>query len=133
MPNVCGVPTKASTKFTFAFTDVIFDDVQFVFRSPYGVYGYLGQLLREHSSGRIKFYNVRTSEERELSSGPFLNINEGGNGDCLVTAFYNGRSYCVPRQGSNSTGIMLDILEQLKNLSTTASDLNAAFAVRLIN
>lgn len=108
-------------------------NIQIVFRSPYGVYKYLGQLLREHSANRIVIYSTKNFEERELNSGPFLNITEGANSDCMVTAFYNGQSYCVPRKGSNSTGVMLDILGQLKNLSTSTSDINAATAVRLIN
>ncbi len=133
MPNVCGFPAKASSDFEAIFTDVIFDDIRFVFRSPYGVYKYLGQLLREQSAGRINFHDVKTFEDRELTYGPFLNVVAGATGDCLVTVFYNGQSYCVPRKGSNSTAIMLDILGQLKNLSTTPSDVNAAFAVRVID
>lgn len=132
MQNVCGVAAKASSKFEFIFSEAVFDDVKFIFRSPYGVYKFLGQLLRERSAQYVQFYNVRTREERELESGLFLNITEGAS-DCLVSAFYNGHSYCVPRVGSNSTGIMLDILGQLKNLSTSPSDLNAAFAVRVID
>ena len=104
-----------------------------MFRSPYGVYEYLGKLLREQSAGHITFVGLRSFEERELNSGPFLNITEGASSDCLVSVFYNGTSYCVPRKHSNSTAVLLDILGQLKDLSITPTDLNAAFNVRLID
>lgn len=133
MTNVCGTP--ASPEYAFDFGSVLITDAQFVFRSPYGVYEYLGSLLREQSAGRIGLnrQNLMTLKEYNLASGPFLNIVPGNIGDCLVEAFYNGQSYCVPRKGSASTAIMLDILGQLKNLSTTPSDLNAAFAVRVVD
>jgi hypothetical protein len=132
MANVCGNPATAKPQFNFDFGNVILN-VQIMFRSPYGVYKYLGKLLREHSASRIKFLNITTFEERELNYGHFLNVTQGINSDCLVTAFYNGQSYCVPRKGSNSTSMLFDILGQLKNLSTSSSDVNAAFAVRLID
>jgi hypothetical protein len=134
MPNVCSAPKKASPNFEFWFSRVVFTDVQFIFRSAYGVYRSLGQLLREGSARRIQFYYVRTLEERELNFGPFINVTtQGATADCLVTVFYNGQSYCVPRVGSNSTGMLLEVLGQLKNLSVTPSDVNAAFAVRVID
>ena len=133
-PNVCGNIKKALPTFEFKFGhNVKIKEAQFVFRSPYGLYKYLGQLLRERSAARIHFANLRGFEQRELISGPFLNIGEGASPDCLVSAFYNGESFCVPRKGSNSTAILLDILGQLKNLSISPTDLNAAFAVRLTN
>jgi hypothetical protein len=133
MHNVCDYANTASPMFGFPFQHVNFTNVQFIFRSSYGVYKYLGQLLREHSAARIHFANLRGFEQRELISGPFLNIREGASPDCLVTAFYNGESFCVPRQGSNSTAVLLDILGELKTLSVSPTDLNAAFAVRLVN
>jgi hypothetical protein len=145
MGNVCGQDggqftlgstskNKPVANNTFTFTNgVTFSSIQFVFRSPYGVYKYLGQLLREQSAARVRFVGLRSLEERELASGPFLNITKGASADCLVAAFYNGESFCVPRQGSNSTAVMLDVLGQLKNLSITPTDLNAATAVRLID
>ena len=134
MTNVCGTIDKANSHYNFDFGNgIVFNNIQFVFRSPYGVYKYLGQLLREQSARRIRFAGLKSFEERELSSGPFLNITDGVGADCLVSAFYNGKSFCVPREGSNSTAVLLDMLGQLKNLSISPTDLNAAFAVRLIN
>jgi hypothetical protein len=133
MTNICGNPASASQHYTFRFSNMVFSDVEFVFRSPYGIYRYLGQILRENSAGSIHFKSAATLEERELNSGPFLNISEGDLGGCLIEAFYNGQSYCVPRQGSSSTATLFDVLAQLKNLSTAPSDLNAAFAVRVVN
>ena len=76
--NVCGNIEKAAPTFELQFRhNVKFSDAQFVFRSPYGVYKYLGQLLRERSAARIHFANLRGFEQRELISGPFLNIRRG--------------------------------------------------------
>ena len=63
---------------------------------------------------------------------PFINI-VGANGQgCFTDVHYNGGFYCVPGN-SRHTAMLVDILIQLRNLATQATDLNSAFTVRLSN
>jgi hypothetical protein len=125
----CG--TKPSAKATDV--SVLWDVIgivkpEFVLRSPIGIYQYLGKLVRENTAYRIGFY---TGEARRLN-GRFIEISPEGPVSCFVSVAYDGNMYCIP-QGAETTAMMLDILEQLKNLSTSPTDLNAAFSARLIN
>jgi hypothetical protein len=96
------------------------------FRSPAGVFSYLGKLYREHAGDRVRYFTAPLV----ASDAPFLDIVEGA-GDCFVLVTYEGQSYCVPH-GSSSTALLIDLLVQLRNLSITPSDLNSAFSIRLI-
>lgn len=97
-------------------------------RSPTAVFKYLGKLLREGTGDRIVFY---TGEARHLQ-GRFLEIVPASPIiDCFVAVAYNGGSYCVP-QWAYTTAMMFEILEQLRNLSISPTDLNSAFTVRVI-
>jgi hypothetical protein len=101
---------------------------ELVLRSPLGVYKYLGKLVREGTGERIRFY---TGEARRLP-GRFIEISPEGPVSCFVSVAYDGSFYCVP-QGAYATAMLLEVLEQLRNLSISPTDLNAAFSARLIN
>jgi hypothetical protein len=68
-----------------------------------------------------------------LGLEPFLNIVSDRIGDvCYTYVVYGGQSYCVPSDSAH-TAMLLDIPENLRNLSIQPSDLNSAFTVRLQN
>ena len=99
---------------------------EFVLRSPAGVFSYLGKLLHNGTADRISYY---TGEAKQL--GRFLDIaTDGTTGTCYVSVSYEGRDYCVPQEAYN-TALMLDILEELRNLSISPSDLTESFTVRV--
>jgi hypothetical protein len=132
MKSICGggkiFPSKnASNSFTFpAFGDT---KISLTFRSTIGVFNYLGQILRNNLGDSVHY---NTAETRALTRYPFLDIIQGGGVNCYVSVSYGGQFYCVP-EGDDNTAMLLDILEQLRNLSITPNDLNSAFSVRLID
>src|SRR5262245_18662140 len=101
---------------------------EFVLRSPAGVYRYVGKLVRDGTSDRIRFF---TREAQNLR-GRFIEISPDPPVRCLVSVVYDGDVFCVP-QGAYATAMLLEILQELRNLSISPTDLNAAFTARLIN
>jgi hypothetical protein len=100
-------------------------------RSAYGIYQFLGRLLRQ-SNGRAELEipaNIRVDEARpELSTvredRKLLNVvlNQPNSGCFAQTHFIDGE-YCVPEEGSANTKRIFGLLAQLLALQTTASDL----------
>jgi hypothetical protein len=128
--NVCGsVPASADYKFPFG---AVSAEITLVFRSTESIYKYLGKLLREQMGNRINFIY---SDANFLSEEPFFNVikGSGGNGDCFVSAYYDGQSYCVPRVKANNTAMIFDILQQLRNRNISPTDLNAPLSVRVVD
>jgi hypothetical protein len=128
MQNVCGAATPP-TALTFQFPSVGVS-VVINLRSPAGVFGFLGSLLRERETLAI---NYASAETAPLKTGPFLNIvNDSGN-TCAIHVKYQSVHYCVPTQGSANTNVMIQILQVLRNLSISPTDLNAPFNVRVLD
>ncbi len=100
------------------------------FRSPASIFVALGKQLHDGSSGHVT--PLLDSSQRTFDGQPLLTIKTEDTGDCSVLAQFDGRSYCVP-QDADRTAMVINILEELKNLSTTPSDLNSAFSVRVVN
>src|SRR5205085_5728596 len=75
---------------------------------------------------------LSSSELANIDGGPIPNIVRGQGPGCFVSAHYAGDAYCVPNEAL-ATAMVFDVLQQLRNLSITPSDLNAAFTVRLAN
>jgi hypothetical protein len=102
-------------------------------RSAYGIYQFLGKLLRQSRGGlqldenQIPDY-VREDELRpELSTvkedKQLLNVVINQPTECFAeTRFFDG-SYCVPEQGSANTKRIFGLLAQLLALQTSAADL----------
>jgi hypothetical protein len=113
LSNLCSGQVKSGSKYPFDFSDVVFSDVEFEYRSTNAIYGFLGKLLRDNSASRIPpFFRVPESQTK-----PFLNIAIGESKDCVVSANFEKRSYCVPHNGGDNTLILFGILEKLRNLS----------------
>jgi hypothetical protein len=104
---------------------------QLRFRSPAGIFTALGKQLRDGSAERVR--SLLPPSQRVFHGEPLLTIKtDDTTGDCAVLAQYDGQTYCVP-QGTDRTAMVFNVLQELKNLSTTPSDLNSAFSVRVVN
>ena len=124
-------PTNQAGNLVIHFTGIGNIELDAVtFRSPSGVFKYLGNVWRNNESYLIHY---GTGEAHALvpPGVPYLNIIQG-NDDCFVAVRFHGQQYCVP-QGSDNTALLMDILVQLRNLSITPSDLNSAFSVRVVD
>ena len=101
-------------------------------RSAYGIYQFLGKLLRQ-SRGGLELdpsqmpENIREDELRpELSTikedRQLLNVilNQSSSGCFAETRFIDGY-YCVPEEGSANTKRVFGLLAQLLALQTSAS------------
>jgi hypothetical protein len=124
-------PTNQAGNLIIPFTGIGNVELDAVtFRSPSGVFQYLGTVWRNDESYLIH-YGTREAQALLQPSVPYINIIQG-NSDCFVALRFHGAQYCVP-QGSDNTALLMDILVQLRNLSITPSDLNSAFSVRVID
>jgi hypothetical protein len=113
-------------------------------RSAYGIYQFLGKLLRQ-SRGGLELdpsqmpENIREDELRpELSTikedRQLLNVvlNQSSSGCFAETRFIDGY-YCVPEEGSANTKRIFGLLAQLLALQTSASDLAITPTVHTVN
>ncbi|SHG56587.1 hypothetical protein SAMN05444169_3083 [Bradyrhizobium erythrophlei] len=103
-------------------------EAQILIKSPLGVYELYGAALR-HPWPHDFPYAAQLGQEL-IRGEPFVNVTSSP-GACFVDVTYQGQYYCVPANSQN-TPVIFDIVEQLKNLSTTPTDLNAPFAVRFV-
>ena len=102
-------------------------------RSAYGIYQFLGRILRQSGTGalddaQIPDYIRRDELRPELSSvvedHKLLNVvlNNSSGGCFAETRFIDGY-YCVPEEGSANTKRIFSLLAQLLALQTSAADL----------
>jgi hypothetical protein len=77
----------------YTFTDPDNNEVQIHTKTVYGIYEYLGALLRAHTSIRIP--NFTGPDEALFTVTSDLT-------DCFVSADYEGQHYCVPNEASNT-------------------------------
>jgi hypothetical protein len=127
MDNRCDNPNPPQS-FAFPFDGGSLE-FEINFRSPTSVFGYVGALVRNGTAQNIHYYHP---DLRELSSEQFVNIVQGQSSGCIVNISYLGEGYCIPGEGSFNTGIVLQILQALRNLSISPTDLNAPYAVRVV-
>jgi hypothetical protein len=86
-------------------------------------------LIRNDKTHDIRYIRP---EFTELSSEPFVNILRGRYSGCTVDITYLGEEYCIPSEASLNTGIVFQILQALRNLSISPTDLNTPFSVRVV-
>ena len=103
-------------------------EVEIFKKSPLGVYQLLGALLRHSPEASTFPYTTNEGTLMKADNKPFIEI-VNSLGPCFTEVSYGGEHYCVPPESYNTTALF-DIVEQLKNLSTTPSDLNVPFSVR---
>ena len=118
LSNLCNGPVKSGSKYPFDFSDVVFSDVEFEYRSTNAIYGFLGKLLRDNTAFRVPSFFIAPDSQSTL----FLNVARGESRDCLVFANFEKQSYCVPQTGGNNTLMLFSILEKLRDLSIPGRD-----------
>ena len=102
-------------------------------RSAYGIYQFLGKLLRQSRGGpdlgdmQIPDY-VRPDDVRpELSTVQedrhLLNVVINQSSACFAETHFMDGTYCVPEEGSANTKRIFGLLAQLLALQTSATDL----------
>ena len=123
--NPCGAK-RASKDIPFKFGAEQFT-VELRFRSPLGIYAYLGKLLREGTADRIILQDPEVVYIRDQR---FVDVTSATT-NCTLAAVSDGIFACVPPVNSASTLVLIDMLEQLRNLNISPADLNSSVSVRL--
>jgi hypothetical protein len=101
--------------------------VQVFLRSTFGVYRFLGRILAAEATE-----DARLREDTNLGEDTRLfAITDGSDGPCFVSISLEGKFYCVPQNGAESTKRIFSLLTQLLALKTQAGDLNATPVVRV--
>jgi hypothetical protein len=93
-------------------------------RSPLGVIQYMGRAWG--NSDGVPF---ETGQAQQFE-GPLVSIVNGSGPQCYVSTSFDGQFWCVP-DDAGKTAVLMDIVQQLRNLNIQPSDLNSAFTVRL--
>jgi hypothetical protein len=127
MENQCDAPTRSKTIAKFPFGDTLYD-IRLRFRSPMGVYMFLGKLIRDHAEANVESFH--DPDLRVMNSRKLINIVPGFS-DCLMVGALLNESFCVPKDQSEATLVMIGILEQLRNLNINSTELNASFSVHV--
>jgi hypothetical protein len=96
-------------------------------RSTFGVYRFLGRILAAQATE-----DVRLREDTNLAEDTrLLAVTDGSSGPCFVSIAFEGKFYCVPENGAESTKRIFSLLAQLLALKTQSGDLNATPVVRV--
>lgn len=131
----CGAPWPAIKANEVAATDsLVFrvgdQDFRVLPRSAYGIYQFLGKLLKESISNDAPQATPGVSERQMmpqlstiLDDQNVLNIARNSNDACFVRVDFNDGTYCVPEQGAENTKRIFGLLAQLTALQTNAADL----------
>jgi len=136
----CGTPwsPKAShaDRLSFVVNGITF---QIVLRSPYGIYQFLGKLLRQEMSGEpIQPPPGHTEDEvlpllaTIVDDERIVHITRGAGPDCFVWTHYRNGDYCVPHQAANTKRI-IGLLAALTALQTSTTDLAITPVVHTTN
>jgi hypothetical protein len=98
-----------------------------VSRSTFGIYQYLGGVLRnQHDMIMLRGRRDRNEPERI----PLLEISRDPSGGCFVDLHFDEHYYCVPKEGAETTKSIFSLLAQLIALRTP-NDLAITPAVRV--
>jgi len=125
MSNKCGTKFSGEgLKFRFGDTDY---EIELVLRSPIGVYAFLGKLLRD---GTADQYRMQDEALGPMRHAKLVEIDPT-TVECLLSASSVGGLLCDPGASGRNTLLMVDLLQQLRNLMISPADLNASFSVRL--
>jgi hypothetical protein len=100
-------------------------------RSIYGIFYYLGGILKNEQQTRVRLRHYELPSETTLEA-PLLNVVEAEHGDgCFVDVAYGGKTYCVPREGADNTKRIFGILNALLALKQSINDQPVTQTVRI--
>lgn len=123
-PSTENIDTKKEPKPVpyYVFINPEREQVQLHTKSVYGMYEYLGALMRVNTP--IVF------EKFKLQDSTVFTITHETT-DCFVSVDYEGQHYCVPNS-ANNTKRLIALLRQLMSILTTPSGQAATSTVRAI-
>ena len=110
----------------FQFGDTLYD-LEFRMRSPLGIYAYLGRLLRSGDAGWVRFQDPTTGQTTPTQLVSITDTTVG----CLSATGAAAGLVCNTDVSTQNTLIMIGMLQQLRNIMISPSDLNSSFSVRL--
>jgi hypothetical protein len=139
---ICGDPWPNKTS-EFAQRDTLDfhvgkSEFRIVTRSAYGIFQFLGKLLKTGDElNPITFPGRREEElQAQLISVPddssLLHVVRGPGQECFVRTWFFDGEYCVPEVHSENTKRIFGLLAQLIALETQSGDLSITPTVRII-
>jgi hypothetical protein len=96
-------------------------------RSTFGIYQFLGRILDENATDRVRLHRRSHAEDTRLLTV----VRDVGGESCFVDLSYEGSYYCVPANGGDHTKQIFSILAQLLALKTQTGDLAITPSVRI--
>ena len=128
--TICG-QNKLSTKNEITLGGIgKFKDTEFVMRSGFGIFQYLGRMLATGSMEKVMLspreYDVATRNDDRL-----LTIAQSGGLDCFAEAWYQSSFYCVPSMGADNTKLIFTMLRAIIATNISAITLNSTATVRV--
>jgi hypothetical protein len=104
-------------------------------RSIFGMFNYLGGMIARGDSATVHLHAYPELPAEVTADEPLLTVVKGGafdlQRDCFAGVGYEGDSYCVPRNGSDNTKKIFNILNALLALKTAPGDVTITPTVRI--
>jgi hypothetical protein len=100
---------------------------EIITRSTFGIYQYLGRILALGLQDEVVIRGPRDEREDRRIVGIF----NGFGGNCFANTWFEGQSYCVPKEGADNMKRIFSLLAQLVALNTTVNDLAITPTVRI--
>jgi hypothetical protein len=127
--TICG-QNKLSTKNEITLGGIgTFKNAEFVMRSGFGIFQYLGRILTTGSTEKMMLgpavYDVETRNDDHL-----LTVIPNGV-DCFAAAWYRSSFYCVPNDGGENTKLIFAVLRAIIASNTSPLLLNSTVSVRV--
>jgi hypothetical protein len=106
-----------------------FKDTEFVMRSGFGIFQYLGRVLTTGSMETLTLgprdFDVATRNDDHL-----LTVVQGGP-NCFASAWYRSSWYCVPNDGAENTKLIFTMLRAIIATNISAALLNSTPTIRV--
>ncbi len=96
-------------------------------RSLFGIYSYLGGLLRQN---RVVQLGGLGADVEPRTTGPLLVVNLDNRGPCFAKAALE-KTYCIPEDGAENLKEVFSLLNALQAVKTSPGDLPITPAVRI--
>ena len=130
-PSDDGTRHGTGDTLTFEVAGSRFGTIQYAIttRSTFGIYRFLGSILRSGGEGAITVRGRRDLSEPEHI--PLLEVRRDTSDGCFVDLHFDGFYYCVPRRGADNTKHIFSLLAQLIALRTQPGDLAITPSVRV--
>lgn len=131
MFTVCGT-NKVGTGDTITLGGIgAIKDAELVMRSGFGVFQYLGRILRTGSADSPTLGSEQPYFEIGDNDHHLLTVVQGAGPDCFAIAQYRSSYYCVPKDGAENTKRIFMMLRAMLATNISAISLNATPSIRV--